>query len=296
MYRIVGIGEVLWDMFPNGPQFGGAPANFACSSAALAQESAHVSMISAVGDDELGQRALAKLGDFGVDTSAIQVKSDPTGQVNVRLDGDGVASFVFQEDSAWDQLSWNITLGKIAMECDAVCFGSLGQRGQCSRETIRRFVSTTPEAALRVLDVNLRTPFWSSNLIRESLALANVLKLNDDELQAIAALSGARGSEVEMLRQIANEYQLRVVALTRGSHGAVICAGNEVSDRPGETVNVVDTVGAGDVFTGALTLGLLNGHTVDTINEHAIASASYCCSRPGATMKMPDRLLRYPSK
>jgi len=291
-YRIVGIGEILWDIFSDGPRFGGAPANFACSSAALAKQNADVFMLSAVGDDDLGRQAIESLKKLGVQTSAVQVNQQATGQVNVLLDDKGVASYVFAEDSAWHRLSWNDTLATLASECDAVCFGSLGQRSQCSRETIQKFIATTPESAFRILDVNLRSPFFSDEVLRESLSLANALKLNDDELPVLAALHDFTGSDLKLIEQLARQYQLRVVALTRGADGAVIWTDTNVSEQPGETVKVIDTVGAGDAFTAAMTLGLLNGQDIATINKNAIATASYVCSRPGATMPLPAELLQ----
>lgn len=291
MHQIVGIGEVLWDIFPDGPRFGGAPANYACSIGALGKTSALVRMVSAVGDDDLGRQAIERMTAMGVNVSAIEVNQRPTGQVNVCLDDAGVASYVFAENSAWDDLKWGDNLAKVATDCDAVCFGTLGQRSDRSRETIQRFVKATPESALRVFDVNLRPPFVNEDVIRQSLSLANVLKLNDDELPVLAAMCGAEGTEIEILGQLAEHFHLRLVALTRGARGAAICCDGQISDRPGKAVAVVDTVGAGDAFTAAMTLGLLRGQDIDTVNQHAIATASYVCCKPGATVSFPDHLL-----
>jgi fructokinase len=288
---IVGIGEILWDVFPDGPRFGGAPSNFCCSTAELAQGGAEVLMVSAVGDDELGHRAIDSLQEHGVNTNRVQVDRRQTGQVLVELDAAGVASYRFAEDCAWDHLAWNEPLQQLALDCQVVCFGTLGQRGDDSRATIRKFVNTTSHDTYRILDVNLRAPFFDDQVIRDSLTLANVLKLNDDELPQLARLCGAAGTDVEILQQLADQFQLRCVALTRGADGAVIVRGKEISDLPGTAVEVADTVGAGDAFTAALALGLLAQRDVQQINRHAIAVASYICSQTGATAGFPPRLL-----
>lgn len=290
--QIIGIGEILWDVFPDGPRFGGAPANFACSVAELARQSAHVTMVSAVGDDELGRQAIDALQRRGVQTNAVQINRFPTGRVDVELNAAGVASYRFAEDSAWDHLAWRSELERLAAGCDAVCFGTLGQRDQQSRETIRTFIRATPSAALRILDVNLRPPFFCDELILASLKLANVLKLNDEELPLVARLSGCFGSDVEVLRQLADKYSLRLVALTRGADGAVLVSQAAISEVPGVPVNVVDTVGAGDAFTASMTLDLLAGRSLAAVNHNAIATASFVCSQPGATMSFPDQLRR----
>ena len=292
VHQVVGIGEILWDVFPDGPRFGGAPANFSCSTSELSRGAAGVLIVSAVGEDELGRKAIESLKQRGVDTSVLQVNQHPTGKVDVQLDDAGVASYHFADDSAWDHLAWNDALGKVAAKCDAVCFGTLGQRSETSRRTINQFVQATPESALRILDVNLREPFYDDSVILQSLALANVLKLNDDELPRLARINGLSGDDVDVMRQLAARHQLRYVALTRGAGGAAIVSQDEVSDLPGIPTEVADTVGAGDAFTAAITLGLLAGQDIDTVNRNAIAVASYVCSQPGATMTFPDELMK----
>lgn len=287
---IVGLGETLWDVFPDGPRLGGAPLNFSCSAAELAGETARVIMVSAVGSDELGQAAIAALKNHHVDTANIQTNDLATGQVLVELDAAGVASYRFAVNGAWDHLEWNGDLQHLASECDAVCFGSLGQRSAVSLSTIQRFVAATPITAMRILDVNLRTPFFSDEVILQSLALANIVKLNDDELPHLAQLCDFRGNEMEVMRQLASRYQLRCVALTKGAKGAVLIQDESVSDLPGATVDVADTVGAGDAFTAAMTLGLLEGKNINSINQHAINVAAFVCSRSGATMSFPEHL------
>lgn len=291
MHRISGIGEILWDVFPDGPRFGGAPANFCCSAAELGQQSVHVSVVSGIGNDKHGQEALKALAERNVDTSALQANDYDTGQVIVTLDETGIASYRFAEDSAWDHLTWTEVLQRTAATSDAVCFGTLGQRHQQSGRVIHQFLKATSEQSLRILDVNLRAPFFDDESIRQSLALANVLKLNEEELSVVASLCGCSGSEMEVMHQLARLYHFRCVALTRGSNGAAIIMEESVSDLPGNPVEVADTVGAGDAFTAAMTLGLLNQKRVDDINKSAIAAATCVCSQPGATMVFPDSLL-----
>lgn len=286
-FQIVGIGEILWDIFPDGPRFGGAPANFACSAAELAKSSANVSMLSAVRNDELGQAAISALQERGVDTTSVQISPKPTGNVMVGLDVTGTASYRFAEDSAWDHLEWNDRLRKLAVNCDAVCFGTLGQRSEQSRDSIRKFIGEMPASALRILDVNLRSPFFSEDLILDSLSRANVLKLNETELRLIAASTNCHGTPVETMQKLARKYQLRSVTLTLGADGAILLSDGIVSELPGVPVSVVDTVGAGDAFTAAMVLGLLSGVNVESINRFAMRVASYVCSQRGATMAFP---------
>jgi fructokinase len=244
-------------------------------------------MVSAVGDDELGHNALSALQGHGVNTGCVQIAKQETGKVLVELDSAGVASYRFAEDTAWDNLEWNDALAERASECDAVCFGTLGQRSDSSRAVVRKFVNATSNDTLRILDVNLRAPFFDDKVILESLELASVLKLNDDELPHLAELIGLKGTDPELLRQVADRYELRCVALTRGPNGAILSCGDAISDLPGVPVQVADTVGAGDAFTAAMTLGLLSGQSVEQINRKSIAVAAYVCSQNGATPSFP---------
>src|SRR5262245_58090751 len=183
---VIGIGEILWDVFPDGPRFGGAPANSACSVAELTGDRIDVYATGAVGGDDLGRRAIEALHAHGVDTSCVAVVGRPTGQVLVKLDAAGRASYEFAADAAWDNLAWSDGLEQLAARADAVCFSTLGQRSEISRQTMRRFVQATPVACFRVLDINLRPPFWNEEVVLQSLQLANVLKLNDAELVVLA--------------------------------------------------------------------------------------------------------------
>jgi fructokinase len=243
-------------------------------------------MASSVGKDELGRKALEALEQHRVDTSCVSSSDRPTGQVLVELDASGSASYNFAADTAWDNLAWSEGFARLAARTNAVCFGTLGQRSDLSRATIRRFVAATPVGALRIFDINLRPPYYSDAVIRESLELANVLKLND-ELPVVATLCGLGGSAADVMQQLASRFELQAVALTRGHDGAVLARGREVHEQPGIHTEVIDTVGAGDAFTAALALGLLRQDDLAAVNQRACRVAAYVCSQSGATPAIP---------
>lgn len=288
---VVGLGEVLWDVFPDGAKFGGAPANFACNMSAIAGDRMDVYVVSGVGRDELGTRALEFLREHGVHTSCIQVSDKPTGTVLVQVDNAGHASYEFAADTAWDNLSWTRDLESLAERAAVVCFGTLGQRSETSRQVVERFVRATKPDCLRVLDINLRPPFWNEQVVRSSLPLAHVLKLNDAELPIVADLLRLRGSDRELLSQLRELYHLRLVTLTRGAAGALLldAAGNW-SEMAGEEVTVADTVGAGDAFTATMIAGLLAELPLDTINAWANRVAAFVSTQTGATPRIPAAL------
>jgi fructokinase len=288
---VIGLGEILWDVFPEDARFGGAPANFACSVAELAGDRIDVFMASAVGRDDPGRRAIEALDARGVDASCVAQVEFPTGQVLVSLDAAGQASYRFAADAAWDHVEWFDELQQLAARADAVCFSTLGQRSEISRRTIQRFVQATPANSLRVLDINLRPPFWNEKILLQSLQLANVLKLNDRELSVLANLLRWRGADHELLRQLMEKFSLRLVALTRGAAGATLLnEAGERSDLPAQPTVVVDTVGAGDSFTAALVVGLLNGLPLATMNAWGIRVAAFVSSQLGATPHLPSYL------
>ena len=288
---VTAIGEVLWDVFPSGPRFGGAPANFACAVAGLAPQRVSVRMVSAVGNDPLGDEAIASLKKQGVDTKSVVRRAEETGKVHISLDEHRVASYRFAENCAWDNLAWSETLSELANQTDVVCFGTLGQRSDASRSVIQKFVESTAKDCLRIFDINLRPPFYSDSVIRRSLEIANILKLNDDELPLLADLLGVEtGEDQRRVARIAELANLDVIALTRGENGALVYRDGMISDFPGVTTEVVDTVGAGDAFTAAMVVGLLEGNETDLVNREACEVAAFVCSQSGATPKIPPRL------
>ena len=285
--RIVAIGETLWDLLPDGAVWGGAPGNVACHAAGLGAAGA---IVSRVGRDDLGDRGLATLESLGVDCRHMQRdEARPTGTVAVSLSPTGDARYEFAADVAWDHLAWEPAHAAVAADAAAVCFGTLGQRAEVSRQTIRRFLAAA--RGLRVFDVNLRQHFHSAELIRESLALADVLKLNDEELPVVAAACGiAAADPVAALRDLAAQYGLRLAALTRGAAGSVLVAGGQTSLAPARATTILDTVGAGDAFTAAVIVGLLRDDPLEAIHDHAARLAAFVCGHRGATPAIPASL------
>lgn len=283
---VIALGEVLWDCFPDGARFGGAPANYSCSLAEL-MASGSVRLLSAVGDDEQGHAAVQELLSHGVETSLLQHSSHPTGQVFVQTDSKGIASYQFAEHSAWDALQWHPELEPAARECDAVCFGTLGQRKPESAEVIRRFVAETDSGCLRILDLNLRAPWFDEDVIAASLELCNVLKVNEEELCSLAAMYGFVGSAEDQLQQFCSHLRLRCMAVTQGDSGAALSDGSLFCSCPALPVVVRDTVGAGDAFAAAMTLGLLHQEPLQTILESATQAAAFVCTQSGGTPHFP---------
>lgn len=286
-HSIVGIGEVLWDLLPTGAKLGGAPCNFACHASQLG---AMASIVSCVGEDDLGTRATNEIRERGVNVDAIGQCERDTGTVEVTLDVQGHPNYRILPDVAWDYLTWSESLAALASATDAVCFGTLGQRHDVSRQTIRRFLSATPQRDLRLLDINLRPPFFDDTVILESLRLANVLKLSDEELPLVARACGLTGEEDELLEQLAEQFKLQAIALTCGSRGATILGEKGVSQHQPTAVKTVDTIGAGDSYTAALAVGLLADLEYDTINAAACRIAGYVCTQAGATPELPAEL------
>ena len=287
-FKLLGIGEILWDLLPGGKRLGGAPANFAYHATALGAEAR---IVSRVGRDSNGRELLQRLTELDVPTDCVEVDPNaPTGTVSVDITADGQPNFTIHENVAWDYIAGEATAQQAASEAHAVCFGTLAQRSPVSREAIRQLLSLVPAESLRVFDVNLRQDFYSRELIEQSLAQANVLKVNDAELVRLAEMFGLAGDAREQLSDLARRYHLRVVACTRGEHGSLLLADGRWSDFPGAPVKVADTIGAGDSFTAAMTLGLLAGWDLDRINHRANQVAGYVASCAGATPELPTDL------
>ena len=285
---IVGLGEVLWDLFPDGPRFGGAPANFACHAAMLGAEAA---VVSRVGEDDLGERAAAALRQHGVETAFVgRDRHHATGAVRVQLDPEGRPQYEITEDVAWDHIAWTDDLEDLARRADAACFGTLAQRSEASRATIRRFLRGMRPGGLRILDVNLRPPFVDGRVVLDSLGLADAAKLSDEELPEVAAMCGLSGTAPDLMRGLRERYGLRLVAVTRGAEGAMLFGDEGFVECPGVTAVVKDTVGAGDAFTAAMVVGWLRGADLESIGRHACRVAAFVCTQPGATPELPGEL------
>ncbi|MBZ5536580.1 MAG: carbohydrate kinase [Acidobacteriia bacterium] len=287
-FALVGIGEVLWDILPSGKQLGGAPANFAFHARALGAEAV---VASSVGADESGRGILERLDTLGLNHDYVVTDPvHPTGTVRVKIDPSGNPAYIIPENVAWDYLSLTRQWIRLVGGADAICFGSLAQRSEVSRTTIRTLLEKTSHKALRIFDVNLRAPFFTGGVIENSLQVANVLKLSREELPVVAGLLSISGDETIVLSKIMQRYNLRLIALTRGGQGSVLYSGGRKSDHPGHHVEVIDSVGAGDAFTAAMALGILKGYDLDRVNDSANQVASFVCSQPGATPFLPEEL------
>jgi len=287
---VVGLGEILWDLLPQGKQLGGAPANFAYHAQALGARGVPVSCI---GDDELGREVLERLGDVGLGTGHIAVDAEhPTGTVSVELDDQGKPTYVIHENVAWDFIPYDTALDELAHRADAVCFGSLCQRSPVSRASIQRFLEATRPNCLRIYDINLRQHYYSRDIVDAMLRASNVLKLNDEELPVVAELLSLEGRDDRVLQDLRRRYDLKLIVLTRGPEGSTLVTADQVvSDKTTEPVTVVDTVGAGDSFTAAVAMGLLTDEPLDKINKAANRLAAYVCTQKGAMPAVPSALV-----
>lgn len=288
--QIVGLGEVLWDMLPNGAQLGGAPTNFAVGCARLG---AHAALASAVGSDRLGEQTRALLSSFRVDTSFLQQNELPTGEVTVEVDSAGQPHYTIAEPSAWDSLQWTSKWQALAQRCDAVCFGTLALREPRSRQTIRSFVETTKPECVRVFDVNLRPPFYDADAIRWGLHHATILKLNDDELAVLEEAAGISQSDAaNTLHSLLRAWpSLALVCLTHGARGCSLLSREERAAHGGFAARVADTVGAGDAFTAAAVTYFLRKAPLAGIAAAANRLGAYVASQPGATPALSPELL-----
>lgn len=286
--RLAGLGELLWDILPEAETLGGAPANFACHAQALGAEAA---LVATVGSDGRGSRAREILEESGVDTSCIStVDHAPTGYVQAELNPQGVATYHFPDEVAWDHLLLNESALALAPLLHGACFGTLAQRSTVSRAAIYHFLSLLPPNALKVYDINLRQHYYSAEIIEHSLEICQILKLNDDELALLSPMLGLGGDQTDKLDALVRRWNLDLAILTRGGDGSLLISGDERSDHPGVPVEIVDTIGAGDAFTAATVLGLLFAKTLDEINEKANQLAAFVCSRAGAIVAIPEPL------
>jgi fructokinase len=287
-YRLVGIGEILWDVLPSGRKLGGAPANFAYHANSLGEIGI---VVSRVGNEDLGDEIRTALKGLGIVPDFITIDEiHPTGTVSVKVDSEGVPDFIIHEEVAWDYIPETDRLLELAKRTDAVCFGSLAQRAPVSRETIRKFLANTPKDALRIFDINLRQEFYSRSIIEKSLQFANILKVNDAELPLVVNIMGLDKDQKDPLGMFSELFELRLVALTRGASGSVLYSEGQKSVHNGYSVKVNDTIGAGDGFTAAMAIGVLKGYELNHINILANRVASYICTQVGATPEIPHEI------
>jgi len=284
-YTTVGLGELLWDLLPSGKQLGGAPANFAYITSLLGDQGIPA---SGLGRDANGAEAIQRLTDLGLPTAFVQKDpAHPTGIVKVELDNTGQPRYEICESVAWDYLEWTPQWQKLAADADAVCFGSLAQRSEQSRSTIRSFLKATRSNAVRVFDVNLRQNFFTAEVLADSMRLATIVKLNHDELPRIIRLfQQEHRSEESSARRLIEMYGLKLVCVTRGDDGSVLATADACSVHPGFRVKVADTIGAGDAFTAALIHEHLHGAPLERMNEVANRVGAWVASQVGATPRI----------
>ena len=288
---VAGLGELLWDVVGANETLGGAPINFVYHAAQLG---ASALAISTIGDDLRGKRAMSQLADHGVGTDHLTVvEGFPTGYVEAHVDAHGVAEYLFPDDVAWDRLMIEPATEKLGPRLEAICFGSLAQRSHHSRAAIHRFLASLPNNVLKIFDLNIRQNFYSEEIIRDSLSQADILKLNDDEIDLLGRLDDLEGSPEQRLTILVERYGLALGVLTRGDGGSLLISPTAVSDHPGYRADVVDTIGAGDSFTAVISMGMLKGYSLEKINEHANRVASHVCSRRGAMVMLPEELRKF---
>jgi fructokinase len=277
---VAGLGELLWDLLPTGRQPGGAPCNFAYHAQQAGCES---SMVSAIGKDSLGDELLQTIGKLGLSSRYIQRNDYPTGTVTVAVDESGHPAYTIHERVAWDYIQWTEEAPGLAARLDAVCFGSLAQRNSTTQQFITQFLSSLQPGCLKVFDINLRQHYFSSNIIENSLRLADVLKLNEDELSVVCSYLGIEGDLDSRLNQLLSQASLKYVVYTMGSNGSIITGIGEYSVAGAPKVSVADSVGAGDAFTAVFIAGMLRGNPLKETHIKASEVAAYVCTKQGAT-------------
>lgn len=284
---VVGLGEALWDVLPDGKKLGGAPANFAYHVGQFGMKSV---AISALGEDKLAEETVAALEEKKLNYLMPRVPY-PTGTVQVELDDDGVPTYDIRENVAWDNIPFTPEVEDVARHCRAVCFGSLAQRNVVSRDTINRFLDATPDDCLKIFDINLRQNFYTKEVIQESVRRCNVLKINDEELVLIGRLFGYPGLDISnKCWLILGKYNLDMLVLTCGVNGSYVFTPGGMSYQETPHVEVADTVGAGDSFTGTFCAAILRGLPVKEAHRLAVQVSAYVCTQNGAMPVLPDSI------
>lgn len=288
---VVGLGEALWDVLPEGKKLGGAPANFAFHAAQFGRRAIAV---SAVGEDNLGRETLEEFSKKNLNVLMPRVPY-ATGTVQVTVDEQGIPTYDIKENVAWDNIPFTPEIEDVAKRCEAVCWGSLAQRNVVSRQTIQKFLDAMPSDGnrLRIFDINLRQNFYTPEVIQDSLQRCNILKINDEELVTISRLFGYPGLDIRnKCWLLLGKYNLRMLVLTCGVNGSYVFTPGHVSYQPTPKVEVADTVGAGDSFTGSFCASLLRGRSVAEAHEIAVRVSAYVCTQKGAMPRLPEELTR----
>lgn len=283
---VVGMGEALWDVLPEGKKIGGAPANFAYHVSQFGLPSC---VVSAIGDDALGKEIIENFTSKGLDQLIAEVPY-PTGSVQVEIDQTGIPLYDIKENVAWDNIPYTEHLDALAKRTKAVCFGSLAQRNVVSRETINHFLDTMPkdDDSLIVFDVNLRQGFYNKEILCKSMQNCNILKINDEELITVSRMFGYPGIDLQDKCWILlGKYNLKMLILTCGINGSYVFTPGNVSFQPTPKVEVADTVGAGDSFTAAFIASILKGKSVTEAHTIAVKTSAFVCTQKGAMPILP---------
>ena len=286
---VVGMGEALWDVLPEGKKIGGAPANFAYHVSQFGLPSC---VVSAVGDDSLGHEIISNFTSKGLN-HLIETVPYPTGTVQVEIDQAGIPQYDIKENVAWDNIPYTAKLEQLAGRTKAVCFGSLAQRNVVSRNTINRFLDAMPQApdTLVVFDVNLRQGFYNKEILCHSMERCNILKINDEELVTVSRMFGYPGIDLQDKCWILlGKYNLKMLILTCGINGSYVFTPGKVSFQPTPSVEVADTVGAGDSFTAAFIASILKGKSVEEAHANAVKTSAFVCTQKGAMPILPDEI------
>ncbi len=289
-YKITGIGEVLWDVFPGGKEPGGAPANFAYFVKNLGQDGI---IASRVGSDPMGDEILESLENLNLSRDFIQIDPvHPTGTVEVKVDSYGQPDYIIKESVAWDFLELTKRWKELATRTDVICFGTLAQRSPVSRKTIIDFLGLSSKETIKILDINLRQNFYSPEVIKKSLELSTILKLNENELELIKRMSEASPEKSDILfcRELMSKYDIELVCVTKGGRGSLLINKKNYYRHPGYKVNVIDTVGAGDAFTAAVAVGYLKGANLKEMSDAANRLGSWVCSQKGPTPPLDKKI------
>ena len=287
---VVGLGEVLWDVLPEGKKLGGAPANFAYHAGQFLGMGNTIA-VSALGEDKLADETIEALKEHGLNYLLPRVNY-PTGTVQVTLSGDGIPAYEIKENVAWDNIPYTPEIAEISKNCRAVCFGSLAQRSVTSWATIRQFLDDTPADCLKIFDINLRQQFYTKDVIEESLKRCNILKINDEELVVIKRMYGYDDLDMRgICEKMLAEYGLKMLVLTCGTNGSYVFAPGLTSFQETPKVKVADTVGAGDSFTGSFCASIINGKPIQEAHKKAVEVSAFVCTQNGAMPTLPPNLL-----
>lgn len=287
---VLGIGEALWDMLPEGKKIGGAPANFAYHMGQCGLNSA---VVSAIGDDKLGNELIENFEEKKLNY-LLEVVNYPTGTVQVELDPNGMPIYEIKEGVAWDNIPKTEKIMELAKRSRCVSFGSLGQRSSVSRTTIQDFLDAIPEEnnPFIVFDVNLRQNFYTREVLVDSMKRANVMKINDEELILISRMFGYPGIDLkDKCWLLLGKYSLKALVLTCGVNGSYIFTPGQISFMETPKVEVVDTVGAGDAFSAAFMASILKGCSILQAHANAVAISAFVCTQPGAMPTLPQELI-----